>query len=598
MFLLGSSACSRAPSSLAPVSTTRPSMVRLDPSEISLVDREQNADQQVLHVLNRLAFGPRPGDVARVRKVGVDAWIAQQLAPMAIDDERAERFDARFAAMRASPADLMEQFPPPALVRQQLQRRLGADSAPSAADSQRVREMQRATQQLAAQLQASRVARAVLSERQLQEVMTDFWLNHFNVFVGKNPTMRHYLPTYERDVIRPRALGSFRELLGAVAHSPAMLIYLDNAQSMADSSHATLAELRARRPGPPRRRNGLNENYGRELLELHTLGVDGGYTQQDVINVARAFTGWSVEQPRGGGSFLFRPFAHDADPKIVLGHTLPGGRGEEDGEAVLDILATHSATAHFIAWKLVRRLVSDVPPEALVVRAAHAFTRTRGDIAATVTAIVTSPEFFSHATWRAKVKSPFEVVVSAARALGATGDSTPRTALMVAQLGQPLWGHQAPNGWPEAGAEWMNTGAILNRINFGLAVGASRLPGASVLEWAPGRELLRASREQQVNAVIDALLGGEVSIDTRQILLSGDHPFAARAQAQAADTTLMPITDVEPTMTAPTADTMPRVPPGASPPRFGMQPLRRLPALTGLPQVVGLALGAPEFQRR
>ena len=554
------------------------------PGETSDAPREQTDDQQVLHALNRLGFGPRPGDVARVHAMGVDAWIARQLEPERLADTRAEQFGARFVALQGTPGELLDKYPPPALVRRQramLEQRMGTDSTPTAEDSARYRDLQRSVQQLVGELQASRVARAVLSERQLQEVMTDFWLNHFNVFIQKGPTMRHYLPSYERDVIRPRALGRFRDLLGAVAHSPAMLTYLDNWQSMADSTHETLAELRVRSPGllrrpAPRRRAGLNENYGRELLELHTLGVDGGYTQQDVINVARAFTGWTVEQPRQGGEFVFRPVMHDADDKVVLGHTLPGGRGAEDGEEVLDIVAVHPATARFLATKLARRLVSDDPPAALVERATRTFVRTGGDIRQVVRTIVSSPEFFSRAAWRAKVKSPLEVVVSALRAVDADGDPTPRTALAIAQLGQPLWGHQAPNGWPERGNEWMNTGAILNRINFGLLMGASRLPGASVAGWGPASTLARAPRAEQVNVVIAEMLGGDVSPETRSILVSGENPLAGRAAAQA---------DSNENAVAPAQ-------------RMQNQLFRRLPPLTGLAQVVGLALGSPEFQRR
>ncbi len=580
---------------------------------VSALPRELTEDQQALHVLNRLAFGPRPGDVAAVRAMGVDAWIDRQLQPTTIGDTALDAVSDRFALLAGSPADLMDRSPPPAFVRRQMQR---DGDVPSADDSVRYREMQRAQGQMVAQLQASRVARAVGTERQLEAVLTEFWLNHFNVFVAKGPTMRHYLPQYERDVIRPRALGRFRDLLGAVAHSPAMLLYLDNAQSMADSTHPTLLELRARPAGGGRmmvrRRGGLNENYGRELLELHTLGVDGGYTQQDVISVARAFTGWTVDQPARGGPFVFRPGMHDADPKELLGQRLPGGRGIEDGEDVLDLVAAHPATARFIVRKLVIRLVSDQPDDALVERAVRTWQRTRGDMREVVRTIVKSPEFFARAAWRAKVKSPFEVVVSASRALGARADSTPRTAVAIAQLGQPLWGHQAPNGWPDQGREWMNTGAILNRINFGFAVGANRLPGANPGTWNAGRDLARAPRATQVDHVVQELLGGDVSPDTRAILTSGSHPLgdaAARSAAAPAPADDGSMTGAATPPNAMMADRMPlaatRPAPGAgvgagagAMARAGALLFRQLPALTGLPQVVALAIGSPEFQRR
>jgi uncharacterized protein (DUF1800 family) len=310
--------------------------------------------------------------------------------------------------------------------------------------------------------------------------------------------------------------------------------------------------------GPRQRRGrGLNENYARELLELHTLGVDGGYTQHDVVEVARALTGWSIRDPRRGGGFAFRPEAHDAGAKVVLGHALRAGRGIEDGEEVLDILARHPSTARFIATKLARRFVSDSPPPALVERAATTFTRTGGDIRETVRAIVTSPEFFSRAAYRAKVKTPLELVVSALRAVDAEPDPTPRTAQIVARLGQPVFGHRDPNGYPETGDAWINTGAILARINFGMAVAAGRVPGATLARWSEGAALAGADRERQVDGVIALLLGGDASPDTRDVLLGGENPLAARAPSDDAPT-----------------------------------------RLNGLAQIVGLALGAPEFQRK
>jgi uncharacterized protein (DUF1800 family) len=380
--------------------------------------------------------------------------------------------------------------------------------------------------------------------------MTDFWENHFTVFSGKGLT-RLFIPEYDRDVIRPRAMGNFRDLLGAVAKSPAMLFYLDQFQSTVDSTHSSLRGVRLPRARTTLRARGLNENFARELLELHTLGVDGGYTQRDVIEVARALTGWSMN-PRQNAEFTFRPEIHDADAKVVLGHRLPAGRGLEDGEEVLDIVARHPATAHFIARKLAVRFVSDEPPPALVERAAQTFLKTDGDIREVVRTIVTSPEFFSSAAYRSKVKSPFELVASALRAVGARADTTPRSAQVVAFLGQPIFGHQAPNGWPETGEAWMNAGAILNRINFGLSLASGRIPGASIAQWSEAGKLRSASRAQQADAVVSAFLGGHASPDTREILLSGENPLAKNLGG----------------------------------------------GLDGLAQVVGLAIGAPEFQRR
>jgi uncharacterized protein (DUF1800 family) len=547
--------------------------------------REQTADQQVRHVLSRLTFGARPGDYERVREMGVDRWIAMQLEPRHIDDPTPAHLLRSFETLRLSTSELFRRYPLPA-------------QAQSSADSAAARRAIRESQRLVAELQTARVIRAVTSERQLEEVMVDFWLNHFNVFANKGPE-RYYLAEYEREAIRPHALGSFRELLEAVAKSPAMLFYLDNWQSSVEDGRPRLADPRQagirrirRRPGRQQRARdsleaiiarlprGLNENYARELLELHTLGVDGGYTQEDVVNVARAFTGWSLERPREQGGFVFRPVMHDAGEKVVLGNRLAAGRGMEDGEQVLDIVARHPSTARHIATKLARRFVSDQPPESLIDRAAETFTQTDGDIRETLRTIITSPEFFSATAYRAKVKSPFELVVSTLRALNAEPDTTVRTARVIAALGQPIYLHQAPNGYPETGDAWINTGTILNRINFGLAVAAGRMPGISLNRWPAAAELQNASRVEQIDGVIDALLGGEVSPDTRRILDSGVNPML---NVSGADTLIVDLDSPD------EEDEMQR------PRRRGRQaPIE----LDGLAEVLGLALGSPEFQRR
>lgn len=592
--LLGVSACAPAGAQhtppLPPVATAdaRPLATERDPNRA--LPRELTREEQVRHVLGRLAFGPRPGDVERVTGMGVDRWIAQQLEPARIPDRAMEHMLASYATLDRNAGELLRDFPPPAALL--ARRRLRGDTL-AATDSAALRAMARENRRLLGEVMSARVARAVGSERQLQEVMTDFWLNHFSVFAGKGQ-LRYYLADYEREAIRPHALGRFRDLLGAVAKSPAMLLYLDNAQSVADSTHPTLANrggaMRQRRVAAAmarrratmseeqrrrldaiqaRRPRGLNENYARELLELHTLGVDGGYTQRDIIEVARALTGWSVRPPRTGRSaFQFNGAAHDAGAKEVLGTHLRAGRGMEDGEEVLDLLARHPSTARFIARKLAVRFVSDTPPASLVDRAADTFRRTDGDIREVVRTIVTSPEFFSRPAYRAKVKSPFEVVVSAARALGAASDTSAVSALMVGRLGQPIYGHQAPDGWPETGEPWMNTGAILQRINFGLAIAASRIPGARVASWPPYDRLRDAPREAQVDAVVDAFLGGQASPETREILVRGENPLLGRDEADPA------------------------------PPGRPERPRARAPRLAGLDQVIGLALGSPEFQRR
>jgi len=645
--------------------------------------RELDANEQIAQALNRLTFGARPGDVARVQAMGVDRWIDTQLHPKRIDDRAIEQFLSRYETLGMSSAELYREFPPAAVLRQVARRdSMQRAGGMTRADTLELLQQARRSNQFVAELTSARVARAVMSERQLQEVMVDFWENHFTVFAGKGQT-RWFLTSYDRDVIRPNALGNFRDLLGAVARSPAMLFYLDNVQSVADSTRQTLSRFGNRRvpadggrtgtgngelgtgnrrPGRPgvrvggrpggrgvgadptpssirppgalragartgpvpaavaaaaqRRPRGLNENYARELMELHTLGVDGGYTQADVIEVARALTGWSIRPARPlaiadanprvrravqrlqtdgePGTFIFRPEVHDAEAKVVLGHKLKAGRGIEDGEAVLDILARHPSTAKFIARKLAIRFVSDEPPQALVDRAAATFLRTDGNIREVVRTIVTSPEFFSRAALRSKVKSPFEVVVSTLRALDAAPDPSPRTAQLIARLGQPIFGHQAPNGWPETGEPWMNTGAILNRINFGMAAAANRVPGVSLARWPEAARLRGASRATQVDGVISALLGGQASPQTREILTSGVNPMLAQARADSSASMLMaPDAPAEPNASMAGGGA-----PARRRARLANQSVANVGELTGLAQVVGLALGSPEFQRR
>ena len=504
--------------------------------------RELLPDEQIQHVLNRLAYGPRPGDAATLRAMGVDKWIAQQLDPEGIDDTKAIALVGRYPALTSDRAELVADFIEARQARQQAQ--------------QQARAPLPAVQRAVPELQASLLTRAVASERQLYEVMVSFWENHFSVFAQKGAQERLFLVEYDRDVIRPRAMGRFRDLLGAVAHSPAMLFYLDNWQSQADSANPTLAELRA--TGRPRLRallkarprRGLNENYARELMELHTLGVDGGYTQKDVQEVARALTGWTIALQQGGG-FLFRPEAHDAGEKVILGKKFAGGRGVEEGEEVLDMVARHPSTARFITTKLARHFISDDPPKSVVERCSAVFTKSDGDIRSTLGCVISGPEFFSRAAYRSKVKTPFQVVASAMRAMNATPDQTPRSVQAVAQLGQPIFGHQTPEGWPDRAEAWMNSGSILNRINFGVMMASGRLPGVT-FGRVPALDSLRGSaREAQVDGVVKLFFGGQVSTDTREVLRSGENPLATERNQ-----------------------------------------------LGGLQQVVGLALGAPEFQRR
>ena len=473
--------------------------------------REQTPAEQVAHVLSRLTFGARPGDSERVARMGVNRWIAEQLRPWTIGDAAVASSLRSISAWTQPTASLAALPDRRMLTSVRLQRpRMAGDSGVNAAMAAtairtlRVRLV--GMLNLNTQFAAGKMVLAEHSERQLFEVVADFWENHFSVYSAKIPS-REALVALHRDAVRPYAMGRFRDLLGAVAHSPAMLFYLDNHLST---------------------RDGLNENYARELLELHTLGVDGGYTQPDIIAVARALTGWGInnEKPRPALNeptrFEFRGGQHDRSEKVVLGTTLAADRGIEDGEEVLDILARHPSTAKFIAWKLVRRLVSDEPPPALVERAAETFRRTDGHIASVVETIVTSDEFFSQAAFRAKVKTPFEFIASARRAFGLDADTTTATVQAVTRLGQPTYGRAEPDGWPDEAASWMNSGTLLNRVMLAADIAAAKAPFADVEYWRGWKNLRGLSAEAQADAVIGAFLGGVASAPTRAALLQAN----------------------------------------------------------------------------
>ena len=496
-------------------------------------------DRVIIHVLNRIAFGPAPGDVERVKRVGLESFIEQQLHPERLSDERmAERLSG-FATLGKSTRELAGDYFLPALQERRARQRERAaqDPAmePGAADPEMrgpQSEAVRAERTVLAELAQQKVLRAIYSERQLHEVMVEFWFNHFNVFAGKGPT-RMYLTEYERDTIRPRVFGRFRDLLGAVAESPAMLFYLDNWQSAAPGG----AQPARGRPGARRgmsgraaavapqvrRTRGLNENYARELMELHTLGVDGGYTQKDVQAVARAFTGWTIDAPRQGGGFRFEPRMHDTRAKMVLGRRIDAG-GRMDGEQVLDLLARHPSTARFIATKLARRFVADDPPASLVSRAAARFRETDGDIREVVRTIVTSREFFAPAAYRAKVKTPLEFVASAARAKGAQIASAQPIVAALRELGMPLYGCQPPTGYADRADAWVNTGALLNRMNFAIALTSGRGQGAR-----PSRAIARGGAPATRDTLLRDAFAGEVSEATAATVAKATTPAQALA---------------------------------------------------------------------
>jgi len=652
-------------------------------------------EQRILHVLNRLGFGARPGDVERVKAMGIDKYIDLQLHPEKIDDAVADAKVKNLDALQLSTGELYAKYPQPGQILRQMQRsgnappelaaaidarKNGQAAAPNAggapkadtngemtkpngaakADDPQNNEAYRNAirdyyiknglkppQVLTAQLQASRIMRAVYSERQLQEVMVDFWTNHFNVFAGKGAD-RWLLISYDRDTIRPHTLGKFYDLLLADAQSPAMLFYLDNFQSVSPNANmrGPGAGLGQRRPqaqrgglldilmggGAAMRRNqqgqganlpgqqqarqqqqqqqrakrGINENYARELMELHTLGVEGGYTQKDVQEVARCFTGWTIYNPRGGGglfgmadeskagTFYFNPRLHDDGEKVVLGHKIPAGGGVKDGLMVLDILAHHPSTAKFIATKLARRFVSDNPSPALVQHIADVFLKTDGDIRETLRAIFTSPEFNSAEAYRAKIKRPFELAISAIRTLGGDTNGGPAIHQWIAKMGQPLYGYQTPNGYSDMAENWVNTGALLERLNFGLALASNRIPNTHVdlTRFAGGDAKDSTNMERIMNRFIDVILQGDVSPRTKATLLKQLKEPLPVTSPQTTEASAMNDDDA-----------MMRPGGGFGGGRRGQQGQVAMADLSKvsnpeLVKVVGLILGSPEFQRQ
>jgi len=516
-------------------------------------------DKAIVHVLNRLGFGAVPGDVDRVRRIGLEKYIDQQLRPETIPDQGMTARLASLDTLTLNSRELAEDYFMPAQMAQRRARQQAAAQPSESATGKRdartpeQAQMMQAQRQVFADLAQQKILRAIYSERQLNEVLVDFWFNHFNVFAGKGLT-RNYLTEYERDAIRPHVLGKFRDLLEATAKNPAMLFYLDNWQSAAPEGARIAApntRNRAnpsnprrpfRRPGqigtlppqrtvadlPPNAQNrkprGLNENYARELMELHTLGVDGGYTQKDVQEIARAFTGWTIANPRQGGGFVFDPRMHDDGEKIVLGHKIKAGGGEHDGKDVLDILASHPSTARFIATKLARRFVADEPPPSLIDRAAERFRDTKGDLREVVRTIVTSREFFAPEAYRAKVKTPFEFVASAARATEADSLNAMPLVQTMRELGMPLYQCQPPTGYADRAEAWVNTGALLNRMNFAVALTEGRVRGAR--PPLPSRE---QSVEVARDEIVDQVLAGDLSSSTRETVAKASRPSQAVA---------------------------------------------------------------------
>jgi uncharacterized protein (DUF1800 family) len=552
-------------------------------------------DEQIVHALDRLTFGPRSGDVEAVHKLGLKKWIDLQLHPERIPEnpEVARRLEP-LESLRMSQSEAERNYPNPQMIRaiaagrqampedpvtraavERLIRRLKAkkDAAdPNATEPvtpldqilsrdeirtlrtgtldqkrellaaipeskiddlvialppplrfqllpvaepalRRKMMLMTAPQQLITyDLSEGKLARAIFSSRQLEEQLADFWYNHFNVYLDKGAD-RFLVPSYEREAIRPHLLGHFRDLLEATAQSPAMLFYLDNWESVGPDTQRRPANAKRNAKQPPR---GLNENYARELMELHTLGVDGGYTQKDVTEVARCFTGWTIRAPQQGGDFFYNDRVHDKGEKTVLGVRIPAGGGRDDAEKVLDILAAHPSTAHFISRKLAQRFVADDPPPQLIEKMAKTFHDSHGDLRAVMKTMLGSSEFFSQGAYRAKVKSPFEMIVSAVRATGAQVDTAFPLANQIAQLGEPLYRKLEPTGYSSANAEWVNSAALLGRMNFALALVQNRVPGvkvdASKFDGEPGdiaRQVLFRDATPETRAAIEKALADQ-----------------------------------------------------------------------------------------
>jgi uncharacterized protein (DUF1800 family) len=568
-------------------------------------------EQKVAHLLDRVTFGARPGDVERVMKLGWEKYLDEQLRPERISDQVAEQRLKNIESIHLSSAELAKNYPPPQVLQQVLKERgielprpnqntgpatkkdakqsfkqLGReadrkkddsmdDQAPARPpaspptstldnpqsdnpqtgvnDAAKRREAYQALramgyrpqQEVVQESQQAKILRAVYSERQLQEVMTDFWFNHFNVYVQKGPD-RILTASYERDAIRPNVFGKFEDLLKATAEHPAMLFYLDN--WMSASPNAKMPDRdefrrmrRERRFGGfgnramrrmeidemrrinqngkvPKRSRGLNENYAREIMELHTLGVDGGYTQKDVQEVARCFTGWTIRNPRAGGDFYFNQFMHDDGEKNVLGKKISSGGGIKDGYAVIHMLATHPSTAKFVSTKLARKFISDNPPPALVARMSQAFLKTDGDIREVLRTMFKSPEFFAAENYRAKIKTPFEMTVSAVRAIGADTNGNPQFHRWMAQMGEGLFMCQPPTGYPDTAERWVNTGALLERMNFAISLSENRIPGARVNLQNLLADANTTRQSQVVDHFVKLLLRGQISPQTRETI--------------------------------------------------------------------------------
>jgi uncharacterized protein (DUF1800 family) len=580
---------------------------------------ELNETEAILHALNRLSYGPRPGDLEAVRQIGLAKWIDQQLNPDSIDDSAIQARLEKYPTLRMSSAKLYSEFPQPQQAakkegvsleeyrkeqqakQQQVNKQMTAmenaeqkdgladgsmeDGGMDAGGKAKITkqgynggdpnrsplefyQQLKTPQRIVVELSMAKIDRAIYSERQLYEEMAAFWFNHFNVFAGKGAD-RWMLTAYERDTIRPHAMGKFEDLVVSTAKSPAMMFYLDNWLNTDPGAEQRIAQQRRGRGGfggtPPtrpgqqqqqKREFGINENYGRELMELHTLGVDGGYTQQDVVEVAKCFTGWTIRRPQQDGEFFYNPLLHVNGTKRVLGHTIDAG-GMSDAMEVIHLLTHDPHTARHISQQIAQHFVSDNPSASLVDRMAQTFTSSDGDIKAVLHTMFYSPEFWSRDAYAVKIKSPFELVVSAARAVGANVDLPLPMMLWSARIGEPLYQCQPPTGYKDTADTWVNTGALLNRLNYSLTLAGNRLRGAHVdIATLVGGDAVN-DPNRALDRAIKVLLNGDISAQTRSTLEKQlNDPQVIEAKLD--------------------------------------DPIKKINVGT----VAGLVLGAPEFQRR
>lgn len=661
---------------------TSPAFAVTKISKINSNAKSLTEDQKILHVLNRLGFGAKPGDIERVRAMGINKYIEQQLNPASIDDSEVNAKLKNFEILNMETSDIFAKYPNPGALLRMLEGN-GRNNRPNAQNNSALMQMEKdeaekseadqqadrrerrqkllkiyreynlkPANQIMMQVQSARILRAAYSERQLEEAMVDFWANHFNVYSRKAAT-RWFIPSYERDVIRKNALGNFKDLVIGTAQHPAMLFYLDNFQSVspnidteANNRRKQQLERLSRNPrakqrfverlksqglsdaqidqrferlkngGNQNNQRGINENYARELMELHTLGVDGGYSQDDIKEVAKAFTGWTIFDARGyrkaaandikdveqdrqlmrqakqlgispdteSGTFLFVDRLHDKGTKTVLGQKVNEG-GIKDGLKVIDILVSQPATAKFIARKLAIKFVSDNPSEALVERVAKSFRDSKGDIKTTLRTMFNDKEFFASENYRAKIKTPFELIVSSLRVLDAQTNGGNGVINLLNRMGEPLYGYQAPTGYPDKAADWVNTGALLERMNFAVALASNRIPQTRV-----NLERFNASGKDEIlEKSLDSILHGEVSSATKSSLIKQMAQPLPEVNLTAGNRMMRDEID--------DFDTMDQM---EAPRRRNRQnaDLRQPSGNPEVFKVVGLILGSPEFQRQ